>query len=197
MRDSSSLYLASRSPRRAELLDQIGVPHQPVESEVDEAPRAGEPPASYVERLARDKAMAGAGVLGLPDGRGTLVLGADTAIELDGAILGKPQDPGGARRHLTALSGQEHEVLSAVAISDGHTTESRLSRTRVRMRALEADEIEAYIETGEPMDKAGAYAIQGRGAVFVERITGSYSAVMGLPLYETDQLLRRFGAGAF
>ncbi|KPV39552.1 septum formation protein Maf [Thiohalorhabdus denitrificans] len=195
MTDPVPLYLASRSPRRAELLEQIGIPHRPVESSVDETPRAGEAPASYVERLARDKAAAGAATVGLPDRKGALVLGADTAIEQDGSILGKPGGPGDARRYLQSLSGREHEVLSAVAVTDGRRTESRLNRTRVRVRPLEAAEIEAYIETGEPMDKAGAYAIQGRGAVFVEEITGSYSAVMGLPLCETDQLLRGFGAG--
>ena len=186
------LYLASRSPRRGQLLEQIGLAYRSVDVEVDETPRTGEAPADYVARLAREKAAAGAAALGL-SGDGGVVLGADTAIELDGKILGKPAGNGEARAFLGALSGREHAVLSAVAATAGGPPLVRTSRTAVVMRPIGAEEIEAYLATGEPADKAGAYAIQGRGAVFVAGIRGSYSAVMGLPLYETDQLLRELG----
>jgi len=183
------LYLASQSPRRAELLDQIGVPFHPLDAAVDEAHRASETPEVYVERVAREKAEAGAARLTAPG----VVLGADTAIELGGRLLGKPADRGEARSWLTALSGRDHHVLSAVALADGKTTACRVNRTRVVMRPVAPAELEAYLATGEPDGKAGGYAIQGRGALFVERIEGSYSAVMGLPLCETGQLLTEFG----
>jgi septum formation protein len=183
------LYLASQSPRRAELLDQIAVPFAPLDVTVDEAHRPGEGPEAYVARVAREKAEAGAARL---TGSG-VVLGADTAIELGGRILGKPADETEARSWLTALSGRDHHVLSAVALADGGRTDCRVNRTRVRMRPIAPEEIQAYLATGEPADKAGGYAIQGRGALFVEQIEGSYSAVMGLPLCETGQLLGEFG----
>ncbi len=195
MHESSPLYLASASPRRAALLDQIGVAHQAIPAEVDEAHRAGEAPADYVHRLAIAKAEAGATAAGLPDPAGGLALGADTTIELGGRILGKPADADEVRAWLLALSGRSHDVLSAVAVTDGDRVEARLNRTTVTMRELDPEEIEAYLATGEPEGKAGGYAIQGRAAVFVERLEGSYSAVMGLPLFETDQLLRAFGRG--
>ena len=136
-----------------------------------------------------------AAAAGLP-AEGGLALGADTAIELGGRLLGKPADAAEARTYLTALSGRRHDVLSAVAGCDGVHSACRVSRTTVTMRVIPPDEIEAYLATGEPAGKAGGYAIQGRAAVFVERLEGSYSAVMGLPLYETDQVFREFGWGA-
>ena len=187
--EARPLYLASQSPRRAELLQQIGVAHQPLTVDVDESAGPSEQPSPYVERLARDKAEAGAAALTAPG----VVLGADTAIELDGRILGKPADAAEARRWLEALSGRDHHVLSAVALADGRATACRVNRTRVVLRPIEPDELTAYLATGEPADKAGGYAIQGRGALFVECIEGSYSAVMGLPLCETGQLLSEFG----
>lgn len=190
------LHLASQSPRRARLLEQIGVSYGVVEAGADEAHRAGETADAYVERLARAKAEAGGRKAGLPDRADGLALGADTAIDLHGRILGKPCDDQEVRSWLLALSGRTHHVVSGVAVTDGRTVESRVNRTDVTMREIDPEEIEAYLATGEPRDKAGGYAIQGRGAVFVERLDGSYSAVMGLPLFETDQLLRAFGRGA-
>jgi len=189
------LHLASASPRRAELLDQLGLAHAVATADVDEAHRAGETPEAYVQRVATDKAEAGAAAAGLP-AEGGLALGADTAIELGGRLLGKPADTAEARTYLTALSGRRHDVLSAVAGCDGVHSACRVSRTTVTMRVIPPDEIEAYLATGEPAGKAGGYAIQGRAAVFVERLEGSYSAVMGLPLYETDQVLKAFGWSA-
>lgn len=195
MSPPARLHLASQSPRRAELLDQLGLGHDVVAAEVDEAHRAGETPEAYAERIAIEKAEAGAAMAGLP-AEGGLALGADTAIELGGRLLGKPADNEEARAFLTALSGRSHTVLSAVAGCDGTRSACRLSRTTVTMRAIPPEEIEAYLATGEPEGKAGAYAIQGRAAVFVERLEGSYSAVMGLPLFETDQILKEFGWSA-
>ena len=195
MSPPASLHLASASPRRAELLHQLGLAHEAIDAGVDETHRAGETPADYVERVATAKAGAGAAAAGLP-AEGALALGADTTIELGGRILGKPNDIDEARSWLTALSGRSHDVLSAVAGSDGSRSACRVSRTRVTMRVIPSDEMEAYLATGEPEGKAGAYAIQGRAAVFVERLEGSYSAVMGLPLYETDQILKEFGWSA-
>lgn len=189
------LHLASASPRRAELLDQLGLAHEAIDAGVDETHRAGETPAAYVERVASAKAEAGAAAAGLP-AEGALALGADTTIELGGRLLGKPNDADEARSWLTALSGRSHDVLSAVAGSDGSGSACRVSRTSVTMRVIPPEEIEAYIATGEPEGKAGGYAIQGRAAVFVERLEGSYSSVMGLPLFETDQILKAFGWSA-
>jgi septum formation protein len=188
----ANLHLASQSPRRAELLHQLGLAHAVLDAEVDETHRAGETPEAYVRRVATAKAEAGAATAGLP-AEGALVLGADTTIELGGRLLGKPADADEARSYLTALSGRSHHVLSAVAGCDGARSACRVSRTAVEMRVIPPAEIEAYLATGEPEGKAGGYAIQGRAAVFVARIEGSYSAVMGLPLYETDQVFREFG----
>lgn len=195
MAPPAPLYLASASPRRAELLRQLGLAHEVIDAGVDEAHRAGETPEAYVERVAAAKAEAGAAAAGLP-AAGALCLGADTAIELGGRLLGKPADAGEARAFLTALSGRSHAVLSAVAGCDGARSACRVNRTAVTMRVVPPDEIEAYLATGEPEGKAGAYAIQGRAAAFVARLDGSYSAVMGLPLYETDQILKEFGGSA-
>lgn len=187
---SDLLYLASVSPRRRELLDQIGVPYRTVGVDVDETPRTGEAPHDYVLRLAAAKADAGWARVGAA---GVSILGADTTVVLDGRILGKPADAVDARRMQGSLSGRTHVVLTAVALRSSTETRSRLCRSEVAFRELADAECRAYWETGEPCDKAGAYAIQGFGAVFVRELRGSYSGVMGLPLYETAELLRAAG----
>lgn len=186
---STVLRLASTSPRRRELLEQVGIGYTLIRAEVDETPLPAEPPAAYVERLARAKAEAGLQAVG---GEG-LVLGADTTVVADGLILGKPRDRAEGLALLERLSGREHAVLSAVALATAGRTEARVQVSRVHFRATTAAEREAYWATGEPADKAGGYAVQGRAAVFIERLDGSYSGVMGLPLYETCELLRAFG----
>lgn len=189
-----AIYLASQSPRRRELLTQIGVEHAVVTAAVDETPRLQEVPADYVLRLAREKAAAGraaAIAAGLPL---RPVLGADTAVVIgDGAdaeILGKPADRTDALRMLRALGGRAHRVLTGISICAA-TQLDALSTTTVWFRALGDGELDAYWASGEPGDKAGAYGIQGLAAQFIERIDGSYSGVMGLPLFETAQLLNR------
>ena len=184
----SVVHLASASPRRRELLAQIGVPVQRVQCSVDERPRPDEAPADYVQRVTRDKV--GAGVAIAP--AGAVVLAADTAVVLDDAILGKPVDQQHAQAMLRSLSGRQHQVLTAVAVARGSDIRLQLVATKVRFRPLSDAEILAYWQTGEPADKAGAYGIQGLGAVFVEHIEGSYSAVVGLPLAETALLLGEF-----
>jgi septum formation protein len=185
------LYLASGSPRRRELLTQIGVPFTAVSADIDETPLAHETPSAYVERLARGKAESGRRALRADvDG---CVLGADTAVVLDGQILGKPLDQADAMTMLLSLSGREHEVLTAIAILDGQHCESRVVRSLVRFRSITEQEAAAYWASGEPRDKAGGYGIQGLGAVFVAGLEGSYSAVVGLPLCETAELLGHFG----
>lgn len=187
--DLSCLYLASASPRRRELLEQIGVPVQRVRCVVDEQPLAGESAEVYVQRVTGDKVRAG--VAQAP--AGAVVLAADTAVVLDGTVLGKPRDRDDALRMLRALSGREHQVMTAVAVARGDDAEIRLVVSRVRFRPLAEAELVAYWESGEPQDKAGSYGIQGLGAVFVAHLQGSYSAVVGLPLMETAELLGRFG----
>ncbi len=180
--------LASLSPRRRELLAQIGVQHTVVGAHVDEVPLADEGSRDYVQRIARAKALTvWAQDQSLP------VLAADTTVVLDGVVYGKPRDRAHALDMLARLSGRTHEVFTAVALAnqDGHTL--RMSVSSVRFRALSRPECAAYWDTGEPQDKAGAYAIQGRAAVFVESLAGSYSGVMGLPLFETAELLRAAG----
>ncbi len=189
MSSESRLLLASASPRRRELLEQIGVATQRVHCQVDEQVMPGELPAAYVERVTRDKVLAG--VAASP--AGAVVLAADTAVVLDEQILGKPRDREHAAQMLTALSGREHQVMTAVAVACGERLELRLVTTQVRFRGLSAAEIDAYWVSGEPADKAGAYGIQGLGAVFVAHINGSYSAVVGLPLLETAAILEGFG----
>jgi len=157
--------------------------------DVDETVRAGEAPELYVDRLALEKARAGLKAVG----GGWLVLGSDTAVVVGDRILGKPRDRAHGLEMLAMLSGREHRVLSAVALVGDGREESRLSVSHVRFRPLQAGEAEAYWDTGEPADKAGGYAIQGLGAMFIERLEGSYSGVMGLPLFETASLLRDFG----
>jgi septum formation protein len=186
------IYLASGSPRRRELLTQIGVPFVALSAAIDETPHPDEAPADYVARLALGKARAG--FASLPaDGRHAVVLGADTAVIIDGRILGKPLDQADALAMLTSLSGREHQVLTAVALFDGGRSEVVNVSAQVRFRLIEPAEAQAYWACGEPVDKAGGYAIQGLGAVFVADLQGSYSAVVGLPLCETAALLGRFG----
>ncbi|MCE7763440.1 septum formation inhibitor Maf [Pseudomonas putida] len=183
------LYLASGSPRRRELLTQIGVPFTVVSAPIDESPLPNESAPAYVERLARAKAAAGLASVAGP----AVVLGADTAVVLDGRILGKPENREDALAMLADLSGREHQVLTAVALSDGLRTQSLCVTSQVRFRPISADEAQRYWASGEPADKAGGYAIQGLGAVFVTGLSGSYSAVVGLPLSETAELLGTFG----
>jgi septum formation protein len=181
------VYLASGSPRRRELLTQIGVPFEVLKVAVDESVIAGEAPEAYVARLAHLKAVEG--LRARPSGQLAPVLAADTSVILDGAILVKPTDRADGERMLRGLSGRTHVVLTAVALAGGEGVQSRLSRSEVRFRELRDAEVTAYWDTGEPHDKAGGYAIQGAGAVFVADLRGSYSGVMGLPLYETAALL--------
>ena len=209
------IHLASRSPRRRLLLDQIGIEYAVVDAPVDEVRRAGEVPETFVERMAREKAQAGLASLG--EARTVPVLAADTAVVLDDRVLGKPRDVEHAMEMLHALSGRMHRVVSAVAIAGGNVRGPAAARddrrppdiddagrdslrtatsiSRVWFREIPHRERRAYCASGEPMDKAGAYAIQGRAATFVARLDGSYSGVMGLPLFETASLLREAGIG--
>jgi septum formation protein len=184
-----NLILASASPRRRELLDQLGVAYEVLPAEITEIPAAGETPETYVRRIAAEKSLA---VWRASGGR-LPVLAADTEVELAGEVLGKPRDSGHAAEMLGRLANREHRVLSAVSLRypEGHA--EALSISTVSFRAIGRAEIEAYWATGEPRDKAGAYAIQGKGAVFVRHLAGSYSGVMGLPLFETAELLQRIG----
>jgi septum formation protein len=188
------IYLASASPRRRELLTQIGVPFQLLEFEVDESVAAGEEPQAYVARVACAKARAGweRRPVG-PPARDAPVLAADTTVVLDGIILGKPLDGSDAQRMLLALGGRTHEVLTAIALATAQGVQLRVSRSSVTFRPIDASEAREYWNSGEPRGKAGGYAIQGRAAVFVAGLRGSYSGVMGLPLYETAELLRSAG----
>ncbi|WP_313430143.1 Maf family protein [Pseudomonas sp.] len=182
------LYLASGSPRRRELLGQIGVPFTVVSAPIDETPLPGEGIPDYALRLARAKAAAGFARL---DGPG-VVLGADTVVSSLGEILGKPRDRDDALAMLAKLSGDRHQVITAVAVTDGTRWEEACVGTHVYFREISPEEAQRYWETGEPLDKAGGYAIQGLGAVFVQQLEGSYSAVVGLPLFETARLLAAF-----
>lgn len=187
---AAQIYLASASPRRRDLLRQIGVECQVSPVDVDEAPHPGEAPAEYVLRLALAKARAGHEAVRrlapLP------VLAADTAVTLDNEILGKPRDRQHALFMMRRLSGRSHKVLTAVALIDGEAS-SRLSVSSVTFRPVSDQEILAYWNTGEPADKAGGYAVQGLAAAFIARLEGSYSGVMGLPLFETAELLQQAG----
>jgi len=182
------ICLASISPRRRELLSQIGVPHIVVGAHIDEAVLPGEAPRVYVTRLAREKALAIR-----QTGQSLPVLAADTTVVVDGRVFGKPHDRAHAIDMLGQLAGRTHEVLTAVALADSRGVSERLSASTVRFRQISLEERAAYWDTGEPCDKAGGYAIQGLGAVFVESLSGSYSAVMGLPLFETGDLLQTAG----
>lgn len=183
-----SLYLASGSPRRRELLTQLGLSFERLANEVEERRHADETAEQYVRRLARDKALAGVTVAAfdLP------VLGADTIVVLNNHVLEKPADAAAAAEMLAMLSGKTHEVMTAVALADRQHTLDCLVVTEVTFRPLTPDDIAGYIASGEPMDKAGAYGIQGLGGNFVRKINGSYHAVVGLPLVETAELLSHF-----
>ncbi len=195
------IYLASRSPRRRELLTQIGIEFdtllfragQRTDDEVDETPQPGESAVVYVERIARAKAAHGARLMTSRRLLPRPILSADTTLEVDGRIIGKPRDPDDAIAILESLSGRTHRVLTGVAVHDRGQTEYVLSTSEVRFRPLDAEEVRAYVATGEPMDKAGAYGIQGRAGLFVEYIAGSYTGIMGLPVCETGELLKRLG----
>ena len=195
------IYLASRSPRRRDLLKQIGVPFELLllredlrrGADVDETPLAEESPGVYVLRVASAKAAMAVRQIayrGLPQ---KPVLSADTTVVFDGQIVGKPEDAEDAAHILRTLSGREHQVLTAVAVALREQIEAQISVSSVLFRELSDAEIRSYVATGEPLDKAGAYAIQGRGGVLVTRMIGSYSGIMGLPLAETVELLQKFG----
>ncbi|WP_295887001.1 nucleoside triphosphate pyrophosphatase [uncultured Thiohalocapsa sp.] len=185
------LILASRSPRRRALLAQIGLSVTVRSADVDETQRAGEAPADYVLRIALAKARAAHGALAATEAQAP-VLAADTAVICDDQIFGKPADAADAARMLALLSGREHQVLTGVALL-GAAERVRLSSTRVRFRNISAAEAAAYWASGEPQDKAGGYAVQGLGAVFVAGLEGSWSGVVGLPLFETAELLAAEG----
>lgn len=178
------IVLASSSPRRSRLLDQIGLDHTVMPADVDESRRPDEPPGTYVERVARDKAMA----IDAPD---DVIVAADTAVVFEGQILGKPAHPQEARAMLQRLQGDRHEVFTCVAVRRGSSLESLVDVTHVQMLPMTDDEIARYVADGEPMDKAGAYGLQGRGGVFVESISGSPFTVVGLPIHLLPRLLRR------
>lgn len=187
------IYLASASPRRQELLRQLGIEFEVMPSNILEVRAAGETPAQYVTRVAGDKARHVAQLIkqrGLPTHP---VLGADTEVVLDGEILGKPENAAHGMDMLRRLAGRTHEVLSAVCVRHHGKEYMALNTSRVTFRPLSLVEIEQYWDTGEPLGKAGAYAIQGRAAAFIAKLEGSYSGVMGLPLHELDGILRKIG----
>jgi septum formation protein len=186
------LYLASQSPRRRELLEQIGMTFSVLHVEVPEQRAAGELPQDYVHRVARDKARAGLAHLPAGDRANAIVLGSDTEVVLDGDVFGKPRDADDAAAMLRRLSGRTHEVISAVwLVADGRE-QGDVCVSRVRFAKLDEATIATYVASGEPFGKAGAYAIQGSGASLIEHLEGSYSGVMGLPLFETSRLLKIF-----
>ena len=185
---SVPVVLASQSPRRRDLLDLVGIAHTVRPADIDESVRPGEAPAAYTERLAREKA----GVIA-DDAPGTVVVAADTTVVVDGDILGKPEDEADARRMIARLAGRTHEVYTGIAVRRGDREASAVERVVVTFRALRDDEVAAYVATGEPMDKAGAYGIQGFGATIVERIEGDYFSVMGLSLVRLVALFERIG----
>jgi septum formation protein len=195
------IYLASRSPRRRELLHQIHVSFELLlfrsgeraDPDVAETPLPGEAASDYALRIARAKARAGLARIEARKLPPRPVLSADTTIDIDGEIIGKPDDAGHAAAILRRLSGRRHRVLSAVALAEGDRIEDALNENQVRFRGLAEDEIRRYVASGEPFDKAGAYGVQGRAAMFVAEIHGSYSGIMGLPLFETALLLKSFG----
>ena len=185
----SELILASASPRRAEILQQIGVDFHIEPADIDETPMLQESPFDYVKRMAQQKAQH---VIDTVAGSSTAVLGADTSVVLGSKIYGKPKNQQEAMAMLAALSGKTHQVLTAVAVGNKQRCVLKLSATDVKFRELDPKECLDYWNTGEPLDKAGSYAIQGLGAVFVEKISGSFSGVVGLPIEQTAQLLRTF-----
>ncbi|MDM1695372.1 septum formation inhibitor Maf [Thiopseudomonas alkaliphila] len=186
------LYLASTSPRRHELLARTGLTFTVLDPAVDESVRENEAAVMYVERMAKAKAEAGYALLSEPTAQ-DVVLAADTIVVLEDCILGKPSDRDEARQMLQALSGRSHVVMTAIGVKDSEKLRVQRVNTTVFFRSLSAAEIEWYLDTQEPMDKAGAYGIQGQGGIFVSSITGSISSVVGLPYAETLQLLASFG----
>lgn len=186
------IFLASRSPRRAQLLEQIGLRFQTLDVDITERPLPDEQAEDYVRRLAREKA--GAGLVRVVAVPGAVVIGSDTEVVLDGAIFGKPANAGEAAAMLRRLSGREHRVLTAVAIVTADRELEATCESTVRFGTLDEAAIASYIASGEPFGKAGGYAIQGRGATFVTHLSGSYSGVMGLPLHEVARLLAALGA---
>ena len=185
------LYLASQSPRRRELLRQLGVDFSILDVDVTERRAPGEPPEDYVSRVAREKA--GAGLIQVVAVPGAVVIGADTEVVLDDEVFGKPDNAEDAARMLRKLSGRTHRALSAVWCVSASREEHAISESFVEFAPLDEAAIGAYVGSGEPFGKAGAYAIQGRAAAFIRKLAGSHSGVMGLPLHETAELLRRFG----
>lgn len=182
------LVLASQSPRRAELIGRLGLTFETLPADIDETYLHHETPSQHAERLAREKALSIAA-----NRRDALVVGSDTIVVIDGEVLGKPRDRAHAIQMLTRLSDREHEVCTGVAVAHGGKVESALERVRVRFRPLDPRACEEYVATGEPMDKAGAYGIQGFGSALVEGIEGDYFAVMGLPVVRMLELIERFG----
>lgn len=188
------LFLASRSPRRRQLLEQIGHRFECLELDLPEVRAPDETPLQYVSRVARDKAAAGLALK--RSGAGVFVLGADTEVVLDGEVFGKPHDADEACAMLRRLAGRQHQVISAVWLLGAGCEHHAISQTQVRFAPLDDTRIAAYVASGECFGKAGAYAIQGRAAAFIEHISGSYSGVMGLPLHETASLLMQAGLDA-
>jgi septum formation protein len=182
------LVLASQSPRRAELIGRLGLTFETLPADIDERYLSGETPPQHAERLSREKALKIAA-----DRPDALVVGSDTIVVIDGEVLGKPRDRDHAIEMLTRLSGREHEVCTGVAVAHRGRVESGLERVKVRFRVLDGRACERYVDTGEPMDKAGAYGIQGFGSALVEGIQGDYFAVMGLPVVRMLELIERFG----
>ena len=185
------LFLASQSPRRRQLLEQLGYGFGVLDLEVVEVPQPGECAEDYVRRVAREKA--GAGLMQVAATPRAVVLAADTEVVLDGEIFGKPRDAADAAAMLARLSGRTHRVLSSVYCIDASREREAMSISEVRFAPLDAAEIDAYVRSGEALGKAGAYAIQGRAGAFISHLSGSYTGVMGLPLHETARLLREFG----
>lgn len=199
--DIQRIYLASRSPRRREILTQLGIRFDPLslragtrsDPEVDETPHPGEDPLVYVERITRAKAAFGGSLVTSRDLLPQPVLVADTTVAFEGDILGKPASEADAAATLRRLSGNTHLVHTGVAVSYEDRVEYLTNTSEVRFRTLDDEEISHYVKSGEPMDKAGSYGIQGRAGIFVEHLSGSYTGVMGLPVFETAELLKRFG----
>lgn len=188
------LYLASKSPRRSELLARLGLDFGLLDVDVPEHRAPGEPAEDYVRRVAREKA--GAGLLHVVGVSGAVVLGGDTEVVLDDDVFGKPRDAADAAAMLRRLSGRAHRVISALSLVSASREAMAVSMSEVTFAELDDDAIDAYLATGEWQDRAGAYAIQGRAQAFIAHLSGSYSGVMGLPLFETAQLLQTFGLGA-
>jgi septum formation protein len=186
------LYLASQSPRRRQLLTQLGIDYALLDVAVDEQRQPGEPALDYVNRVAREKA--GAGLLEVVAVPGAVVLGADTEVVLADVVYGKPADAADAARMLRELSGRCHRVITAVWLVSAGREDHAICESEVRFAPLTEADIAEYVDTGECLGKAGAYAVQGRAAAFIEHLSGSYSGVMGLPLHETSMLLRKFAA---